>query len=229
MGKLKEIIDAISDVEEKLGIKKLMEYTLFFMIIYATFNFTSIVKSIMEIQETIERKEHQKKLELRDEFMDEITPMLVEMRIKAGAQRVLYFEYHNSTENLIGIPFKYINLITIKQEYGIPWFDREKYRDINSGFLGTMYGDLKKVGILLNNDKTFKQKYPEIDSFFSTVDGSKIQMFINLPGINEPLGMVVLEWLEPTDKTEEDWDKLEDWLSRINVPRINRLIDSKIE
>lgn len=222
----KSIIQTISDIEERLGIRKLTEYTLFFMILYATFNFTSIISSIMDIQERIAKKEHLRKLRLRDELMDELLPILVELRTRAEAQRVLYFEYHNSTENFVGIPFKYANLVAVKQEYGTPRFDKEKYRDINSGLLGSMYSDLRHQGIILNSGPEFLEKYPEIGDFFSSQDGSVIQMFINLPGVEDPLGMIVLEWLEPIDE-DVDMSELEDWIIRYCIPRINRLIDSK--
>ena len=224
--KFKLIIQTISEIEEKLGIRKLIEYSLFFAVFYGMFNFNSIVRSILEIQEVIQQKEHQRKLKLRDELMDELPPILVELRSRAEAQRVLYFEYHNSTENFVGIPFKYANLVAMKQEYGIQGFDKEKYRDINSGLLGSMYGDLRKKGILINSGPEFLEKYPEIGDFFSSQDGSTTQMFINIPGVDEPLGMIVLEWLEPI-KTDEEMAELEDWVIRYCVPRINRLIDSK--
>lgn len=224
--KFKSLVQTISEIEEKLGIRKLIEYTLFFAVLYGMFNFTSIVGSILDIQERIQKKEHQRKLKLRDELMDELPPILIELRSRAEAQRILYFEYHNSTENFVGIPFKYANLVMVKQEYGTPGFDKEKYRDINSGLLGSMYGDLRKHGVLINSGPDFLEKYPEVGDFFSSQDGSTTQMFINIPGVDEPLGMIVLEWLEPIEN-EKEMAELEEWIVRYCVPRINRLIDSK--
>jgi hypothetical protein len=227
MKKIGLLIKTISEIEEKLGIRKLIEYTLFFALLYAFFNFSAIVESVMAIQEKIAKQEHERRLLLRDELMEELPPILVELRTKAGAQRVLYFEYHNSTENFAGIPFKYANLVAVKQEYGSPGFDKEIYKDINAGLLGNMYIDLVRNEVLRNSRKEFEEKYPEISSFFSSHDGSKVQMFINIPGVNAPLGMIVVEWLEPVNKTGEEWVELENWVVRQCVPRINRLISSK--
>ena len=223
MEKLKSIFQAIILIEEKLGLTKLVGYVTFFLIIYGIFNFQTIVKTAIDIQENISKEEHQRKLRLRDELLDELPPLLAELRIRAQADRVLYFEYHNSTENFIGIPFKFINLVSMSQEYGIPKFDPEKYKDINAGLLGNLYTDLNKKGVIIKQDN----KYPEIHEFFSTSDGSSFHMFINIPGIEIPIGIIVLEWIEP--KENLDLEELEDWVIRKYVPRISHLMQSKIE
>lgn len=227
MEKIKGFFKILVYIDEKLGFGKLIEYTTFFLLIYGIFNFSSIVRVAMDIQEKIAKEDHQRKLRLRDELMDELPPLLVELRSKAGADRVLYFEYHNSTENFVGIPFKFANLVAINQEYGASGFNQEKYKDINSGLLGSIYSDLKKRGIIINETEVRENsKYPEVYEFFSSQDGSNLHVFINIPGYDTPVGMIVLEWLEP-EKANVNWEEFEDWVIRQYIPRLNHLIQSK--
>ena len=159
--------------------------------------------------------------------MTELNPLLVELRSGTGASRVLYFEYHNSTENFVGIPFKFANLVLSNQIYGCPSYDISKYKDINSGLISGIYDELKKNNIIINRgiDSTneFYSKHPEIHDFFSSQDGSKQQVFINLPGVNSPVGIIVLEWMDEKQKSKEDWEDIRDKINS-EIIRINALI-----
>ena len=109
--KFRSLSETMTTIEEKLGIFRFIQYSLFMLAMYVAFNFTSIVESVMKIQSEIEKKEHERRLLMRDDLMSELNPLLVELRSGTGASRVLYFEYHNSTENFVGIPFKFANLV----------------------------------------------------------------------------------------------------------------------
>ena len=226
MEKLKGFLQILVYIDEKLGLGKLIKYTMFFMLIYSIFNFPEIVKITMDIQEKIAKEDHQRRLRLRDELMDELPPLLVELRTKSEADRVLYFEYHNSTENFIGIPFKFANLVSFNQEYGTPGFNPEKFKDINSGLLCGIYGELKRRGVILDEVKKGKYLYQDIHEFFSSQDGSNLHAFINIPGYDTPVGMIVLEWLNP-EKIDINFVELENWIVRQYIPRLNGLIRSK--
>ena len=223
LDKLKVLSETISMIEEKLGIFKFIQYCLFLLAMYVSFNFTSIIENVMRIQTELAKKEHEKRLYMRDDLMTELSKLLVELRSGTDADRVLYFEYHNSTENFVGIPFKYANLVLSNQKYECPSYDVSKYRDINSGLISGIYDELRRSNIIINKgNPEFYSKHPEIHEFFSSQDGSKQQVFINLPGVNSPMGLIVLEWMEE-DGSTRSWP---DIISKINsgIPRINALI-----
>ena len=225
--KLKTLIDLIAMIDKKLGFYKFIQYFIFIAIIVGIFNFSSIVETVINIQNDIEKKEHEKRLLMRDELMNELNPLLVELRTETGSSRVLYFEYHNSTENFAGIPFKFANLVLTSQEYGCPRFNPIIYKDINSGLISGIYDDLKRNSIIINkgieNDSVFYSKYPEIHNFFSSQDGSVQQVFINLPGVNFPMGMIVLEWVDKEIISDKDWEQIK-FVANTKVSRINALI-----
>lgn len=223
--KLKMLSETLSMIEEKLGLLKFVQYSLFILVMYVAFNFSSIMENVMKMQTELAKKEHEKRLLMRDDLMTELNPLLVELRSGTGASRVLYFEYHNSTENFVGIPFKFANLVLSNQVYGCPSYDVSKYKDINSGLISGIYDELKKNNIILNKggESEFYSSHPEIHDLFSSQDGSEQQVFINLPGVNSPMGMIVLEWMDEKIKTEDEWEDIEDKINS-EIPRINALI-----
>lgn len=225
--KLKSLSETFFEIEKKLGLTKFVLYSLFIMFIVGIFNFSNIVEYTLKIQTQIEKKEHERRLVLRDDLIGELNPQLVELRSSTGASRLLYFEYHNSTENFVGIPFKFANLVLTNQRYECPGYNPEKYKDINSGLISGIYTDLRRNKIVINKgvyDTSFRAKYPDIDKFFSSQDGSVQQMFINIPGVSSPIGMIVLEWVEGNEvRLDEEWKNIEDKVLR-DIPRINALI-----
>lgn len=226
--KLKALSEILIKIEEKLGITKFIQYTLFILIILGITNFSTIVEHVMKIQSQIEKKEHERRLELRDDLISELSPQLVELRSSTGASRLLYFEYHNSTENFVGIPFKFANLVLTNQKYECPGYNPEKYKDINSGLISGIYTDLRKNKIVINKgkdyDSTFYSKHPDVYEFFSSQDGSVQQMFINIPGVSSPIGMIVLEWVGGDELVfDKDWEAVKEKVTK-DIPRINALI-----
>ena len=75
----------------------------------------------------------------------------------------------------------------------------------------------------IENDSVFYSKYPEIHNFFSSQDGSVQQVFINLPGVNYPMGMIVLEWVDKEIISDKDWERIRS-VTQTEVSRINALI-----
>lgn len=225
--KLKALSETLVKIDEKLGITKFIQYGLFITLIFGVFNFSSIVEAIMKIQSQIEKKEHERRLLLRDDFMSELNPLLIEFRSSTGASRLLYFEYHNSTENFVGIPFKFVNLVMANQVYECPGYDPNKYKDINSGLISGIYSDLRQKEMIINkgveHDTSFYAKYPEIHDFFSTQDGSVQQIYINIPGVNSPIGMIVLEWVNDEITTNQEWEEIQEQVFRY-IPRVNALV-----
>lgn len=225
--KLKVLSETLIRIEEKLGITKFIQYILFLLIVLGIFNFSVIVEYFIKIQSKIEKREHERRLVLRDDLMFELSPLLIELRSATGASRLLYFEYHNSTENFVGIPFKFANLVLANQEYECPGYNPNRYKDINSGLISSLYTDLRRDKIIINKgehyENLFYSKYPTIHEFFSSQDGSIQQMFVNIPGVSSPIGMIVLEWVDKEIKTDKEWEKISE-IVLLDIPRINALI-----
>ena len=89
--KFKMLSETLSMIEEKLGLLKFVQYSLFILVMYVAFNFSSIIENVMKMQTELAKKEHEKRLLMRDDLMTELNPLLVELRSGTGASRVLYF------------------------------------------------------------------------------------------------------------------------------------------
>lgn len=230
LSNFKSLSDIFTYIEDKLGFRKFAQYVIFIILVYTVFNFKSIVTDAVEIHREIVKEQHEKKLELRSELLAELNPMLTEMRAEIGADRVLYFEYHNSTENLVGIPFMYADLVLSVKKYGVTDYNVERYKDINSGLISSLYQSLKKNQVLINKgniiDEQFDIDYPGISNFIKEKDGSVQQCFLNLPGIISPIGMIIVEWTEIDEN--RNWETIKK-ISLEHIPRINALVLSKIK
>ena len=168
-------------------------------------------------------------MKLRDELLSELGPILTDFRSNVRADRILYFEYHNSKENLIGIPFKYLELVRQNQSFSVQPVREDLYQNINTGSITNLYEDIK-LGNLVHcsgpEDSTFHTKYSGVYNMFNSRDGAREFIFISIPGINTPVGMIVLEWMNEST-LDLDLEEITHTASHNYVPRINALILSK--
>lgn len=224
---IKTIVDSIVSLHKNLGLKTALKYALAIIVAVGLFNFRSVVTNIIEFFDEISQVIHDDKLKKRDELIFELGPLLSELRAVSGADRILYIEFHNSKENLIGIPFKYLDLVLSSKKYGIPEFDIKKYHELNAGILSPIFPELRREGYVINrgsSDNNFIRKYHEVSDFVTAQDGSVQQVYLNLPGVNVPIGIIILEWI--SEEREKDWDEIVE-ISREYVTRINGLVLSK--
>ena len=225
--KVKSFVDSLLKLHKTLGYKGIIKYALIGLGIYALINFRPVISGVIEVIDEISRTIHEPRINKRDELVFELSPMLSELRAITGADRILYIEYHNSKENLVGIPFKYLDLVLTHKKYGIPEFDIKNYHELNAGVLAPIYMNLRKDGYIINRgpqDYDFLQYSHEVSDFVHAQDGSVQQVYLNLPGVNTPIGLIILEWL--TEDPNRDWDAISD-ISRDYVIRINGLVLSK--
>lgn len=228
LDKIKELTEAIINVDEKIGFKKFVKYASLGLIIVIFVNYKTILKDIIEIVAQIESEIHSEKLQLRDELLAELSPMLADFRSNVRADRILYFEYHNSKENLIGIPFKYIELVQQNTGYGVRVVEESRYKNINTGAITELYEDIKMKKVITCSDPYdthFSNYYPGVYDIFCSRGNARRYVFVNVPGVDAPIGLIVLEWLNETSVFEVDEihkTAVEDY-----IPRINALILSK--
>ena len=90
-----DLSDSLVKLDEKIGFKRIIGYTIIILIIIGLFNFKSIVKETIEVVNEISIQIHNEKMEQRDQLLFELNPVLQEFRATLNADRVLYFEYHN--------------------------------------------------------------------------------------------------------------------------------------
>lgn len=172
---------------------------------------------------------HNEKMKKRDNLLRELYPVLVDLRGYSEADRILYLEYHNSKENLVGIPFKFIELVAQNTAYGIAPVDENSFKDVNIGLITTLYEYIKINRYAYcsgPDDGKFHRRFPGCSETFSLKDGGKKQLFVSIPGVKQPIGMLILEWTEKTDSVENnpDINKITQAIDRNYMPRVNGLI-----
>lgn len=224
--KIKELFDFIIRVDQKVGFKKFIMYLLVLLGILVVVNFKNIVRGTMEIVSEIAAERHDEGLQRRDELLRDLYVILGDLRTEVDADRLLYFEYHNSKENLVGIPFKYADLVLQSNSYGVYNVPENEFRDINTGTIVTLYNDLIHVRMISSEDTNFCMNYPGAFELFKT-DGSDIQVYVGIPGVDQPIGLLVFEWVG--EDHEIDYRQLNMILhgKKAYLSRINGLIMSK--
>ena len=220
-----DIADAWIKLEEKIGLKKIILYILLGFLCSAMINFRTVMRNTVEFVTELGDELHSEKLEKRDQLISELYPLLIDYRSSIGADRVLYFEYHNTNKNLVGIPFKYMDLVIQSNKYGISLVPESFFKDINVGNIASLYETLKRKNEIIycsgERDVDFINNYPGTREIFSSFDGSKKLAFINIPGIHQPIGLVVAEWLD--EDSEIDKVRIQG-ISYTDVSGINALI-----
>lgn len=209
-----DLSESLVRLDERIGFKRLFSYLLIILLIIGLFNFKTIVKETIELYSEVSDQIHDEKMIKRDEILSDLSEILKEYRAHVGADRVLYFEYHNSKENLAGIPFKYIDLVMQDRAYWASGIPIDMYRDINVGAVTSLYEDLKtsivifcvKEGEESYKGNAWKQlpvdefqgNYPGAYDIFQS-DGRKQQVYVSIPGPKQPIGLMIFEWLSPDD------------------------------
>lgn len=229
LDKLKDITDAIIRLDEKIGFRRILSYVVLILILFCVFNFKSIVKGSIELVRDLDEEIHTEKMEKRDQLLQELSPILLEFRSSVGADRILYFEYHNSKENLVGIPFKYIDLVLQNTKYSTPCAPASIFKDINVGLITQLYEKIKSGTIVFCegiDDSVFKELYPGTFELFQIESRDLQQAYISIPGVSQPVGMIVLEWDGENGMDKELVEKAANGCNSF-VSRINGLIMSK--
>jgi hypothetical protein len=221
LNKLNEISEFFIRMDQKIGFKKIVKYVFLILLVLGIVNFKTVVKEVVEIVSEITEEQHNEKMKLRDELLRDLQPMLNEIRAQTRADRVLYLEYHNSKENLVGIPFKYADLVLQASSYNVTTVPENLYKDINTGAITSLYEELKH-NIISSDDSMFCYKFPGTYELFNGNDGSNKQVFVSIPGVDQPIGMLIFEWVD--EDVDIDIKRIEyilgghggNYLSRIN-------------
>lgn len=205
---IKEIAESIINVERSIGFKIFKKYVFLGLIVLSLVNLKYIATEVIIFVTNISNEIHNEKMNIRDEYMTEISPLLIELRVKSGADRVLYFEFHNSEENLNGVPFKFFDLVYANSERGLPEVRESDYKNVNSSMYIDFFNDLKKNKSLVchgESDLEFRERYLGLFKKMQMIDGSHSITFIGVPGVKKPIGFIALEWMD--GEPNEDYDR----------------------
>ena len=213
-------MDTLVRVDERLGLKKLIKYFIVLgialLLIPVLADPREAVKGTVEFFVDLANEIDHDKQQQRDEVIKNLVPLLRELRAETGADRAVYFEYHNSIENEAGVPFKYVDLVQQSPKMGLsplPPLD-----NVNASRFAELYLDLIDRGYIVNpGDSGFYYRYPGAQEISGR---SVMQVYCNIPGIQLPLGMIVLEWY---DKENLDWDAVTKFACKESL-RVNALM-----
>ena len=220
--RIEHFMDALVRVDERLGLKKLVKYLivlgLSLLLIPVLMDPRGAIKGTVEFFLELTAEIDRDKQIQRDEVIKNLVPLLRELRAETGADRAVYFEYHNSIENEAGVPFKYVDLVQQSPKMGLaplPPLD-----NVNASRFAELYLDLIDQGYIVNpGDPSFYYRYPGAQEISGK---SVMQVYCNIPGIQLPLGMIILEWY---DKEELDWDTVTKFARKESL-RVNALMQS---
>lgn len=215
-------MDTLVRVDERLGLKKLIKYLIVLgialLLIPVLADPRGAIKGTVEFFLELTAEIDRDKQTQRDEVIKNLVPLLKELRAETGADRAVYFEYHNSIENEAGVPFKYVDLVQQSPKMGLaslPPLD-----NVNASRFAELYLDLIEQGYVVNpGDPSFYYQYPGVQEIAGK---SVMQVYCNIPGIQLPLGLIVLEWYE---KKELNWDIITKF-ARKECIRINALMNN---
>lgn len=222
LDRIKDISDSIVRIEEKIGFRVIVRYVILILLVIGICNFKSIVRSCVELVSEVSSEIHLEKMQKRDDLLNDLNPLLNDFRLTTGADRILYFEYHNSKENLVGIPFKYLDLVMQNSDWKISYVPEALYTDINTGAMNSLYQNVKTGNMAITcwkDMEKFKPDFPDVYEFFNGNDNSKVQVFISIPGVNQPIGLIVLEWVSEKEVDLAVLNKIINehcYISRIN-------------
>ena len=232
LDKLKDFVDAAIKVEEKLGIRKAISYVFLGLLIYGVINFKAIVIDCIEIVQELTEEIHNQKMDKRDDFVASMNEVLIDLRHQTGADRVLYFEWHNTKENSVGVPFRYFDLVLQTEGYNIP--KCLDYKDIPAGWIVELYEMIKhgNTTILCDSQNKLDQLYP-ISQVFYSQDGSRYQMFIGINYMSkdkiQPVGFLAIEWMDSERGIDVSLEEVDEILTESETAsRINTLIARSI-
>lgn len=224
---IKTVTDSLVKLHRTLGIKTIRKYIILGFIILGVLNIKTVTKGFVEFFIEVTEEIHEHKMKLRDNYMTDLTPMLAEFRAETGADRVLYFEYHNSEESVEGLPFKFFDLMLSNSRYGVTNITSSTYRNINASQYTSFFNAIKGGDILYCrgfHDSLFRQNYPGVYEQINELDHSGQQVYFSVPGLRQPIGFIAIEWMNDSTIIDVDTEiipKIHDF-----VPRVNALLIS---
>lgn len=170
---------------------------LFLLLIFITLIIQFLIKTFPDIaREIVQNKldsvdEHKKTASTkRRKASKEIQKILATLLDETGADRILLFEFSNSSHNLSGMPFLFVNATYEVVSDGI-LSTADTYNKINMSLLASFIDELEEQGYFCIEDlQDIKDSYPVLYSILKDV---KSVLFFPLYGIDTILGFISIE------------------------------------
>lgn len=221
LDKFSQLIDLIKSIEDRLGIRKLIEYTLYFLILAFITNWKDVLYNVETILNGKMEVRHSELLEKREKLEKNVSDILTDLRVSIYADRIILFEYHNTVSNFAGIPFRFMTMTQVNLGYRIPPLDSDKYSSINTGLISEFTKDLDRNGYIEVRDfDSFKSVYPTMSKLIAS-DSIKNAAFVHLNGTTKPLGFLLIEWTN--DDYHPNWMDVRNESQKVSQ-KINALI-----
>lgn len=205
---LGKIWEVLRDADEKFGFRKILLYTTYVLLVIALLNWESILRAVEASFRRIEDERHNKNLVIREKISMEVHPCLVELRARTNADRVMLFEFHNSINNLVGIPFKYITMTDHAEPYGSIFVP--KYNDVNSEVIGSFIRDLKiNMFEKIEDMEVLRMSDPSVLDVLNNNEAlCACYQYISVMG--RPVAIMVLEWhsMEDAPSSAVSWNSV---------------------
>ena len=216
----RNLANSLIALEKNLGFRMFVKYTLYLLLIVGVLNYRTVVREAVEFVTEINSEIHIEKMKQQDSYYRDLSPALSEFRAEVGADRILYFEYHNSVETLEGLPFKFFDLVKCASKYGTPKVHGEVYKNVNAAMYSELFFDINNGKILTCqgfHDKNFRETYHGFFELLNESDYSEQQVIFSVPGIHRPIGFIVLEWMEDDKEVKINPGVINNFLPRINA------------
>lgn len=219
--KLTKLFNAFIKFHDRIGVRYITMYVVYALLIISALNWKSILTYASDTIDTHKREKHLELLLVRDSVNSRMNAIVNDLRSEIDADRIFIIEYHNTVSNLRGIPFKFMSLTVDNSSKSIDQIDINRYSQLNTGLFTSFITDLKEKNYIELMDIEGGCRYPNICTLLRE-DKAKNAAIILLPGVEMPLGFLMVEW---TDKESSDinWNYSRSRISR-SASSINALL-----
>lgn len=195
----RDMAAALISIHKSMGYKVFIKYLRVIVLLVVAISSKDILKLCTGVITEIKDEQHCERMIKRDQYMTELEPLLIELRAEVDADRVLYFEFHNSEENLDRTPFKFFDLMIGNSRYGVSEVPGSAYKNIGASMYTSTFNAIKRGAPLYcsgENDHLFRQKFRGIYEILNGTDGCGQFVIFSVHGIHQPIGFIILEWME---------------------------------
>jgi hypothetical protein len=144
---------------------------------------------------------HKKALAYRRNITPEVREELADLAKKLHVDRTMLLEYSNGSQNLVGLPFLFLNATSEFVKPGVCSVS-SKYQRTNTSIFASVIEDMERLGYLfVENVEDIKEKYPIL---YGMMKSDKVSSIILYPlyGMDNSIGFIEIMDKETINKNE---------------------------
>jgi hypothetical protein len=164
-------------------------------------NSSSTITKYIEKKMLSSDQNHKKALAYRKTITPEVRDELADLAKKLNVDRTMLLEYSNGSQNLVGLPFLFLNATSEFVKPGVCSVS-SKYQRTNTSIFASVIEDMERMGYLfVENVEDIKEKYPIL---YGMMKCDKISSIILYPlyGMDNSLGFIEIMDKETINKNE---------------------------